>query len=479
MYSLGFTLSDLASYSVNVVYLLLVVSTIIVIVLDNRNPVKTIAWVLVLMFLPLVGLVVYFFFGRTQRKEKLIGRRTYNKLQKLPVAEYLSQEKIELPEEYSRLVSLLVNTDRAYPFSGNDVTVYTDGYSWLQALLREMAKAREHIHVESFIFNDDAVGRIVSDMLIQKVGEGVEVRVIYDDVGCWNVRNSFFDHMKANGVEVESFLKVRFPLFTDKVNYRNHRKSVVIDGRVGFIGGMNIANRYVKGVEWGVWRDTQIRIVGKAVHGLQTDFLLDWYFVQQSLLASPRFFPKLGEYGTCITQIVTSTPVYPGQEIMQGLIKIISTARKYVYMQTPYFMPTDTFLSAMKIAAMSGVDVRLMIPERSDSRVTSLASESFLSDVLACGVKVYLYRKGFLHSKLMVCDDELCSIGSSNIDFRSFEHDFEINAFNYDRDLAVRVRNIFLADQRESVQLNMKSWGKRPWYRKSAESVVRLIAPLL
>lgn len=479
MLDLGITFSQLASYSIDFVYFALVVSTIVVIVLDNRNPVKTIAWILVLIFLPLVGLVFYFFFGQTYRRERIISRRTLSKLQKQPVAEYLSQEKQEIPADYGRIVSLLVNTNKAFPFAGNKAQVFTDGMSWLQELLRQIMKARHHIHLETFIFEDDAVGNIVADALIAKAHEGVEVRVIYDDVGCWKVHNSFFDRMKANGVEVGSFLKVRFPLFTDKANYRNHRKTVVIDGRVGFIGGMNIADRYVKGVKWGVWRDTQMMVEGKAVHGLQTAFLLDWYFVEQTLLTSPKYFPKMDDYGTCLMQIVTSAPVRPGLEIMQGLIKMISSAKRYVYIQTPYFLPTETFAAAMKIAALSGVDVRLMIPERSDSKFTALATRSFLSDVLESGVKVYLYQKGFLHSKLLVSDDELSTIGSTNMDFRSFEHDFEINAFNYDRGLAMEVRDIFIADQRNSVQLGMKAFSARPWYERAAESVVRLMSPLM
>ena len=260
---------------------------------------------------------------------------------------------------------------------------------------------------------------------------------------------------------------------------RNHRKIVVIDGRIGFVGGMNLAERYMRGFSWGIWRDTHLLLEGKAVHGLQTAFLLDWYFVDRTLITSTRYFPKIENCGTSLAQIVTSEPVGPWKDIMQGLVISISSAKKYFYIQTPYFLPTEAVLVAMQTAALSGVDVRLMLPMRADNRLTHLGSCSYLADVLYSGVKVYFYKKGFLHSKLMVSDDELSTVGSTNVDFRSFEHNFEVNAFIYDTETALQMREIFLQDQRDCVQVFLKNWVKRPWYRKAAESVVRLMAPLL
>jgi cardiolipin synthase len=293
------------------------------------------------------------------------------------------------------------------------------------------------------------------------------------------VPNRFYDEMRSAGIEVRSFLKVRFPLFTSKVNYRNHRKIVVIDGRIGFVGGMNLAERYMRGFSWGIWRDTHLLLEGKAVHGLQTAFLLDWYFVDRTLISASRYFPKMEGVGNSLVQIVTSDPIGPWKEIMQGLSMAISGAKKYFYIQTPYFLPTEQILAAMQTAALAGVDVRLMLPLRADNRLTNLGSCSYLADVLQAGVKVYFYKIGFLHSKLMVSDDELTTVGSTNVDFRSFEHNFEVNAFIYDTETALQMREIFLQDQRECVQVFLKNWVKRPWWRKAAESVVRLMAPLL
>ena len=475
----NYIVSQIATVAFDILYFGAIISTIVVIILDNRNPVKTMAWILILLFLPIVGLVFYFFFGRSQRRERIIGQKSYDRLLKKPMAEYLAQDCSDIPYEYSRLIQLFRHTNQAFPFEGNRVSVYTEGYTKLQALLRELQKAKQHIHMEYYIFEDDAIGRLVRDVLIEKASQGVEVRVIYDDVGCWHVPNRFFEEMRNAGIEVRSFLKVRFPLFTSRVNYRNHRKIVVIDGRVGFVGGMNLAERYMRGFSWGIWRDTHLLLEGKAVHGLQTAFLLDWYFVDRTLITSTRYFPKIENCGTSLAQIVTSEPVGPWKDIMQGLVISISSAKKYFYIQTPYFLPTEAVLVAMQTAALSGVDVRLMLPMRADNRLTHLGSCSYLADVLYSGVKVYFYKKGFLHSKLMVSDDELSTVGSTNVDFRSFEHNFEVNAFIYDTETALQMREIFLQDQRDCVQVFLKNWVKRPWYRKAAESVVRLMAPLL
>lgn len=469
----------IATVAFDIIYFGAIIGTIIIVVLDNRNPVKTIAWVLVLMFLPVVGLVFYFFFGRSRRKERIIGKKIYSRLLKKPMAEYLAQDTCVIPNQYDRLIKLFQHTNQAFPFECNRMEAFTNGYSMIQAMLRELEKATHHIHIEFYIFEDDAIGRLVRDTLIAKVRQGVEVRVIYDDVGCWHVPNRFFEEMREAGIEVRSFLKVRFPLFTSKVNYRNHRKIVVIDGRIGFVGGMNLAERYMRGFSWGIWRDTHLLLEGKAVHGLQTAFLLDWYFVDRTLITSTRYFPKIENCGTSLAQIVTSEPVGPWKDIMQGLVISISSAKKYFYIQTPYFLPTEAVLVAMQTAALSGVDVRLMLPMRADNRLTHLGSCSYLADVLYSGVKVYFYKKGFLHSKLMVSDDELSTVGSTNVDFRSFEHNFEVNAFIYDTETALQMREIFLQDQRDCVQVFLKNWVKRPWYRKAAESVVRLMAPLL
>lgn len=475
----NFILNQVATVAFDIIYFGAIIGTIVVIILDNRNPVKTLAWILVLMFLPVVGLVFYFFFGRSRRRERIIEKKIYNRLLNKPMVEYLAQGASSLPITYSRLISLFRNTTQALPFDGNRIETYTGGLTMLQSLLRELEKAEDHIHFEFYIFEDDAIGRLVRDVLMDKARAGVEVRVLYDDVGCWHVPHQFYDEMREAGIEVRSFLKVRFPVFTSKVNYRNHRKIVVIDGHTGFVGGMNLAERYMRGFSWGIWRDTHLMLQGKAVHGLQTAFLLDWYFVDRTLISASRYFPTIDVCGSSLVQIVTSDPIGPWKEIMQGLTMAISGAKKYFYIQTPYFLPTDQILAAMQTAALAGIDVRLMLPMRADNRLTHLGSCSYLADVLQAGVKVYFYKKGFLHSKMMVSDDALSTVGSTNVDFRSFEHNFEVNAFIYDEETALQMREVFLQDQHDCVPVYLKNWVKRPWWHKAAESVVRLMAPLL
>lgn len=461
------------------VYLAVILFTIVIVLLDNRNPVKTMAWVLVLVFLPVVGLAFYFFFGRNTRKERLISKKGFSRLSKRPMAEYQAQEALGDFTGRNQLIPFFHRVSNALPFEGNDVQVFTDGYSMYQELFRQIAKAKHHIHLEFYIFENDAVGRLLRDLLIDKAREGVSVRLLYDDVGCWDVNPMFYDEMLCEGIEVRSFLKVRFPQFTSKVNYRNHRKLAIIDGKVGFIGGMNIALRYLKGVPWGVWRDTHICLKGKAVYGIQTAFLTDWFAVDRTLLTSAQYFPKMDTVGTSVAQIVTSDPVGEWHDIMLGLVKAISCAQRYIYVETPYFLPTEQVMAAFQTAALSGVDVRLMIPKKADAFITHKGTMSYLDELMKSGVKVYFYRAGFLHSKLWVADDEWASVGSTNLDFRSFEHNFEANAFFYDEKTVCTMKEIFLEDMKKCMTLSQKIWDKRSFKNKIVESVVRLLAPLL
>lgn len=461
------------------VYLAVILFTIVIVLLDNRNPVKTMAWVLVLVFLPVVGLAFYFFFGRNTRKERLISKKGFSRLSKRPMAEYQAQEALGDFTGRNQLIPFFHRVSNALPFEGNDVQVFTDGYSMYQELFRRIAKAKHHIHLEFYIFENDAVGRLLRDLLIDKAREGVSVRLLYDDVGCWDVNPMFYDEMLCEGIEVRSFLKVRFPQFTSKVNYRNHRKLAIIDGKVGFIGGMNIALRYLKGVPWGVWRDTHICLKGKAVYGIQTAFLTDWFAVDRTLLTSAQYFPKMNSVGTSVAQIVTSDPVGEWHDIMLGLVKAISCAQRYIYVETPYFLPTEQVMAAFQTAALSGVDVRLMIPKKADAFITHKGTMSYLDELMKSGVKVYFYRAGFLHSKLWVADDEWASVGSTNLDFRSFEHNFEANAFFYDEKTVCTLKEIFLEDMKKCMTLSQKIWDKRSFKNKIIESVVRLLAPLL
>ena len=467
-----------------VLYVAVIVGIMLTVLMDNRQPAKTIAWVLVLLFVPVVGIVLYIFFGQNTRKMKLISGRSLDQLSKRSMLEFVEQRNLRMPEYFSSLVRLFTNQSLSLPFKDNAVEFYTDGYQFFPALLQAIKGATNHIHLDTYIIADDPLGRLVSDALIAKAREGVEVRLIYDDVGCWRVPERFFDRMRQAGVKVRSFMPVRFPAFTSKVNYRNHRKVCVIDGTQGFIGGMNIALRYVKGLHGGTlpWRDTHMRLRGSVVYALQRAFLVDWYFVDRTLINDHRYYPPMPWHisNVSLAQVVTSSPIAQWPDIMQGYVRILLEAKWYVYMETPYFLPTEPVLFAMRTAALAGVDVRLLIPRRSDAWLIQLASMSYVTETLEAGVKVRLYEKGFNHSKLLVADDQISTCGSTNIDFRSFENNFEANVFFYDRQTALRIKDIYMRDEDCSINFSeARELHHRPYMHRFVESLLRLLSPLL
>ena len=466
-----------------ILYQIIAIIAVIHVIMDNRQPSKTMAWALVIWFLPVVGIVFYLFFGVNTRKERHVSERSMNQLTKRSMLEFAEQQNLHLPEKHKPLIDLFINQNLSLPFKDNKMEAYTDGYQFFPALLAAIHEAKNHIHIDMYIFAEDALGCLVADALIAKAQEGVEVKLIYDDVGCWNVSHRFFERMREEGIEVVSFLPVRFPSFTSKVNYRNHRKIIVIDGTVGFIGGMNIALRYVKGTGTMPWRDTMLKVTGGAVYALQRAFLVDWYFVDRTLLSDRKYYPPMtGSHQTvnnCLAQVVTSGPVTPYPEIMQGFVRVILGARRYLYLETPYFMPNDSILFALKTAALAGVEVRVLCPMYSDARFVEWASRSYLREVVEAGVQVSLYKAGFLHSKLMVCDDSITTCGSTNLDFRSFENNFEANIFFYDEGIALRMKKVFMNDLEQSVSLTeIPSRMHGSFLMRLWESVTRMLSPL-
>ena len=465
-------------------YVLMMVAAIVAIIhvlMDNRQPAKTMAWILVIGFVPVVGVVFYLFFGINHRKERIISQSQMDELTKRSMLSFVEQHDFHVPERHKPLVDLFVNQNFSLPFKDNQIDIMTDGYAFFPELLKDIAEATHHIHINMYIFENDAVGRLVADALMDKARQGIKVRLIYDDVGCWRVGNRFFEQMRESGIEVAPFLPVRFPSFTSKVNYRNHRKIIIIDGRVGYIGGMNVARRYVSAK----WRDTMLRLQGGVVYALQRAFLVDWYFVDHSLITDRVYYPPVDEALTIkpqspIAQVVTSGPMARYPEIMQGYVRIILAARRYIYIETPYFLPNEPILFALKTAALAGVDVRVMCPLHSDASFTDWASRSYLREIYEAGARVYLYEPGFLHSKLLTSDDSLVSCGSTNVDFRSLENNFEANVFIYDEGTALRLKKVFLDDQAQAVLLGDVPSRLHPTFSARLwESVTRMVSPLL
>lgn len=467
-------------------YLILLLNLVFVIIIisEKRNPVKSLAWISVLMFMPVVGFIFYIFFGRDQRSQRMISRKGKRKLKRLVEKNKdMSDTAVtDLDAESILQIKLGYNLTGATLTHNNKITLFTDGKSKFEVLFHDIAEAKSFIHLQYYILDNDDIGSELKQLLIEKALNGVEVRILYDDVGCWSWRigHHYFDDLIAAGVQAKPFFKVTFPQLANKLNYRNHRKVVIIDGKKGYLGGMNVADRYREGVSWGIWRDTHIRIEGNAVHELQSIFLVDWNFTTKELLSKQTYFPKIEPNdGKEKIQLVTSGPLDENKPIALMFLKGITTAKERIYIQTPYFLPSSEFIYAIQIASLSGVDVRIILPEHSDSPVLQRASQSYITQMLRSGVKIYFYTAGFMHAKAMVIDNEFTTIGSTNFDFRSFEQNFEINAFIYSRDFNAIYAAEFEKDRKNSRRITLRSWRKRSMWRKITESVLRLLSPLL
>ena len=418
-------------YAGVILYFLTILTIVFNIVMENRNPVRTLAWVVVVLMVPFLGMIFYIYFGVNYRKSKMFSMKglgdmkwlqymSEDQKQRLKKAELLKKEDMK---EVRKLMTLLLNNSKALLTRYNKVDVLNNGKETFPAIFTALSKARRYIHLEYYIIEKGELATRLKELLIAKAKAGVEVRCIYDDVGCWSLPKSYIREMRAAGIQIYPFLPVRFHRIADKANYRNHRKIVVIDGETAFVGGLNFADRYLTGVPGiGVWRDTHVRVRGEAVTSLQIVFLIDWYFVRQELLLNKEeYMPYKREDGNVVVQTVASGPDSDWASIQQAYFTLINMARHYVFISTPYFMPGETTLSCLKAAAMGGVDVRILLPHKSDSYLTNWCSRSYVEELLEAGVKVYWYQKGINHSKVIVVDGIVGSVGTANVDMRSFE----------------------------------------------------------
>ena len=464
-----------------VLYALTVLAVIVVILGENRNPVKSMAWVLVLLLLPVLGLVIYLVFGRSLKGMGLISRSDLRELRRMSDISEGKGLADDLSVESQQIVSLVNKLVVPHMFVGNDIDVFTTGKDKLASLMRDIEAATDYIHVQYFIIENDETGGPLLELLMRKAREGVQVRVLYDYVGSFYFKPKLLRQMRAAGIEVHPFLELTLMQFAFRLNWRNHRKIVVIDGKVGYVGGMNIANRYVVGdKKWSAWRDTHLRISGEAVAALQYSFAIDWNFTTRKLLTNPTMHydtpPASNEYRI---QMMSSGPTDRWKNISFVFFKAITLAKRQVYIQTPYFLPSESLLKALQSAALSGVDVRLMIPERPDSTMLRLATGSYIKECLLSGIKIYLYEPTVMHAKVVIIDDDFVTTGSTNFDFRSFEHNFEFNALIYSKELNRKMKEIFDADLQQCTRVSMGKWKQRPLMQKALESIVRLISPIL
>lgn len=444
---------------------------------DTSNPVKTMAWILAVTFIPFIGMILYLVVGRNLKKKhyQLTNWRENFRKYGSPQYGFDKQESTLLMNETSPLEILLDKIGDLPLFPGNQVDFLTSGKEKMTRMFSDMEKATHHIHVLYYTIGDDETGMELQRMLLKKRKEGIAVRLVYDVVGSNQTHAKYFKTLMDGGVEVAAFSPANLSHFLQSINYRNHQKIVIIDGKIGYTGGMNIKDEYVKGLAWGVWTDLHIRVKGPAAQGFQSVFLRDWYYTtDEYLLNRKEFYPEIKSYEDNDIQVITTEPMDQYANIMRGMLSAIMNAKSYVYIETPYFVPTESMLTAIQTASMGGIDVRIVLPERSDNNKVQYAANSYVQQLLAAGVIVYRYKPGFIHSKVMVIDDKITITGSSNMDIRSFTLNFEMNVFIYNRQTALKAKEIILRDMNNSHRLDKIQWNKRSKMKKFREAFFRL-----
>ncbi len=473
-----------------ILYVLVLLVVCVRIIYNTNTPSKGLAYLLLVVMFPVGGIIIYLSVGLNYRKSKLYRRKIdidlkvfleIEEKRSIYSQEVLARNKAKLGEFYP-LVHLL--SKKSVLSDNNQVQLLTNGEEKFPEILKSLQAAKHHIHIEYYIYENDTIGKQLAEILIAKAKEGVKVRFIYDDFGSKGIRSNIAKQLREAGIEAVPFYKINFVRLANRLNYRNHRKIIVIDGMVGYIGGINVSDRYINPTKNKLfWRDTHLKIVGSAVLNLQFTFLTDWNFcAKENIRFSNDYFPvnnMTKEYGNQFVQIVASGPDSDYPRIMYSLMQTILLAKKELLITTPYFIPTSSFLNAIKIAALSGVDVKLLIPGVSDSIIVNTTSQSFYQELLEAGVKIYKYNKGFIHAKTLVCDGVVSSIGSANLDIRSFDLNFEVNAVIYDTKIASQLVHQFAVDLESSEEITLERWSKRPLYIKLIEKVLHLFSALM
>ncbi|GEK33185.1 major cardiolipin synthase ClsA [Kurthia sibirica] len=483
--------THIISTSVSITLFFNILLAIAIIFLERREPTSTWAWILVLFFIPIVGFFLYLLFGRRLRKKHLFRWEGRKKIGIDTLVDYqiesinkgnFEYRLSDTATKYKELIYMHLLSNGAVLTQDNHIQIFDDGQEKFDELLYDIHHAKSHIHIQYYIFKLDRLGTRILDALIIKAKQGVHVRLLYDEMGSRGVHKKDFKELIALGGEVEVFFPSIMPLINPRLNYRNHRKIVILDGRIGYVGGFNVGDEYLGlNKKFGYWRDTHLRIEGSSVHPLQTRFLLDWNQAsdRQDLEYADTFFPTFIRKGDSAIQIVSSGPDSQWESIKNGYIKLINMAKKYVYIQTPYFIPDDAFMNAVRIACLSGIDVRIMIPNKPDHIFVYWATYFNVGLLLDAGAKIYIYENGFLHTKMVVIDDEAASVGTANIDSRSFKLNFEVNAFIYDEKIAHQLAELFERDILNSTELTLELYANRSTIIKMKESISRLVSPIL
>lgn len=481
---------SITSFLIGLIFLLNMIFAAIVIFLERRDASSTWAWILVLFFIPGLGFILYILLGQNLTRSKMFQ---WEDQKKIGVDELIANQITAISErkfsylsdveaEYHDLIYLHLLNNDALLTQDNHVDIFTDGKKKFECLLRDIKNAKDHIHLQYYIFRKDDIGKKLVNALIEKVKEGVKVRILYDDLGSRRMPKRFFKELRKAGGEVEVFFASKLRIVNLRINYRNHRKLVIIDGRIGYLGGFNIGDEYL-GLDdkFGYWRDTHLRIKGGAVLEIQTRFILDWNQAsdRHDIPYSPNLFPEDISTGNVSIQIVSSGPDSEYEQIKNGYIKMIASAKESIFIQTPYFIPDASILDAIRVASLSGVDVRIMIPNKPDHPFVYWATYNYIGEMLKSGVKAYIYDNGFIHAKSIVVDNKISSVGSANIDVRSFRLNFEANAFIYNKEIAAKLTKDFYEDMKLSWELTLEKYQQRSLWVRFKESISRLLSPIL
>ncbi|MDE6018035.1 MAG: cardiolipin synthase [Muribaculaceae bacterium] len=466
--------------SLFLIYCVVVFSCVVVVVSENKNPIRALSWTLALLFLPVIGVVFYLFFGRSLKGKTMVSRKVRRKLLEKSRPKQSSFDNYGLNVDRIQKIKLAHNLCHAHLDRNNSVEIFTDGLAKFNHLKNDIINAKEFIYIQYYIYNDDRIGNEILNLLAEKVRQGVQVKVLYDHVGSFSTSNRFFKRMRDLGIDSHPFFRVTFRKLANRINWRNHRKIAIIDGEIGYIGGMNIADRYVEvSPEGRIWRDTHLRVQGPVIESMMYSFAVDWNFLRPDEDVQPLSMRAYKDAGDVDMQLVTSGPIDKWNNLVLCFQQAIASARKKIYIQTPYFLPTDALLKSLQGAALSGVDVRIMIPEKTDSMLLGYGSRSYVDDCLKAGVKVYLFTPGMLHAKTMIIDDDFVTTGSVNFDFRSFENNFEANLLIYSESVNRRMRDIFFHDLESSKKLTISRWRARGRFERMMEALVRLFSPIL
>jgi len=478
---------------IEVLYLLIVIAVCIRIIYDTNSTVKTLAYLLLTVFIPIIGILFYFAFGINYRKRELYSKKLisddnlWNRI-KENITSYSAQTyyKADESDRPNKNLAKYLSNSMSPLTAGNAARLLINGEEKFPAVIQALEEAIDHIHIEYYIYENDKIGKTIEEILIRKAKQGVTVRFIYDDFGSKGIRKNIAVRLRNAGVETHPFYKISFFRMVNHMNYRNHRKIIIIDGRKAFVGGINVSDKYINesaSANKLFWRDTHLMIEGPGVFYLQYLFICDWNFCSGKALENLKhYFPdehRNKQPGDKIVQIAASGPDSVNPTILYSLLYAVYQAEKEILITTPYFIPDQSLMDALIVAALAGVSVQLLVPEKSDSRLVALAASSYYDELLAAGVKIFFYQDGFVHAKTLVVDKKIAVVGTANMDVRSFDLNFEVNAIVYDDELGTSLANVFYSDIKDANLLDVTEWSNRAITRKFFEKTARLVSPLL